>query len=353
MTRELSLAVVGLGFGANHARILGNLDGVRLAAVCDADRQRLESFSRDRDLNAYTELETMLHGERLDAVVIAVPASLHLPIALQVIEAGCAVLIEKPLAPTYEDGRHLVEAAATAGVPLMAGHLERFNAAIQEMARRVQAGDVGRVIQISARRLAYFPDRSRDVDIGVVHDLAYHDIDSMRYVLGAEVVRVSAEAHSDVRTPYEDALAGLLRFEDLQGRPGPIGTLEVNRISTRKVRELSVIGERGLLVASYADFRSATLEFQPSQALEGSSRGPTGESSRLHLRGDEPGPVTQIELKPHEPLAQELSAFVNSLRHGTPMLVTGEDALAALAIADAITESARLGEAVVPRTTRP
>ena len=349
MTQVPAIGVAGLGFGANHARILGEMKGVRLAAVCDTDKQRLESAGAGSDVHAYQDVASMLQAERLDGLVVAVPASLHVAVALAAIEVGCAVLVEKPLAPSHEDGRTIVRAAAAAGVPLMAGHLERFNPAIQETARRVRAGDVGRVIQISARRLAYFPERQRDVDIGVVHDLAYHDIDVMRYVLGAEVLRVSAESHSDIRTPYEDAIAGLLRFEETDGRQGTIGTLEVNRISTRKVRELSVLGEKGLLVASYADFHSATLEFQPAQAVEGARLEPLGESRRLNLRGNEPGPPVSIPLEPREPLLQELTAFVTALREGKPMPVTGDDALAALAIADALSESGRTGEAIVLR----
>src|SRR4051812_47412531 len=99
--REISIAVVGLGFGANHARVLDAMPGVRLAALCDANAQRLEDAARGRAAHAYTDLRTMLREERLDAVVVAVPPRLHETVALSVIAAGCAVLVEKPLAPSY------------------------------------------------------------------------------------------------------------------------------------------------------------------------------------------------------------------------------------------------------------
>jgi predicted dehydrogenase len=342
--RELAVAVIGLGFGANHARILADMSGVRLAAVCDRDEARLSALSQPPQVALYTNYETMFASESLDAVIAAVPARLHTTVALAAIAAGCAVQVEKPLAPSLSEGRRLVEAAAVAGVALMPGHIERFNPAVQELARRVQAGEVGRVLQISARRLAYFIPRGREVDVGVVHDLAYHDIDMLRFVLGEEVQRVSAETHSDVHTPYEDALNALLRFES-----GVIGTLEVNWLSPRKVREMSVLGERGLLVADYADFREPHLEFQPSQALEESPA--LGEAPLVKLRGEEPRPSRSLPVEAREPLRDELQAFVGAVRAGVPMPVPPEAALATLAVADALTESARTGRPVEPDRT--
>jgi predicted dehydrogenase len=339
--RELSVGVIGLGFGANHARILSEMPGVRLAAVCDRDQARLTAGPQSPDVHLYTDYKAMLSQERLDAVIAAVPARLHTTVALAAIAAGCAVQVEKPLAPTLSEGRCLVGAAASAGVPLMPGHIERFNPAVLEVARRVREGQVGRVLQISARRLAYFVPRGRDVDVGVVHDLAYHDIDILGYVLGEEVHRVSAEALTDVHTPYEDALNALLRFES-----GAVGTLEVNWLSPRKVRELSVLGEHGLLVADYADFRAPRLEFHPAQALEESPA--TDEGPLVKLRGEEPPPAQSLPVEPREPLRDELTAFIGAVRSGTPMPVPAEDALATLAIADALTESARTGRPVIP-----
>jgi predicted dehydrogenase len=340
-TRRLAVGVIGLGFGANHARILSEMPGVRLVAVCDRDEARLRAGAPSPEVHLYTDYKEMFSLERLDAVIAAVPARLHMTVALAAIAAGCAVQVEKPLAPTLFEGRCLVEAAATAGVPLLPGHIERFNPAVQELARRVREGQVGRVLQISARRLAYFVPRGRDVDVGVVHDLAYHDVDMLRYVLGEEVQRVSAETLTDVHTPYEDAVNALLRFES-----GAIGTLEVNWLSPRKVRELSVLGERGLLVADYADFRAPRLEFQPAQALQESPA--LDEGPLVKLRGEEPPPAQSLRVEAREPLREELTAFIEAVRVGAPMPVAPEDALATLAIADALTESARTGRPAIP-----
>ena len=337
--RQIAVAVVGLGFGANHARVLSHMPGVKLT-VCDLEPARLQ-VAGIAGAPAYADYQTMLERERPDAVVVAVPTRLHVEVALAAIDAGAGVLVEKPLASSLAEGRRLTRAAAQAGVVLMPGHIERFNPAVQALALCVRGDKVGRVLQIGARRLAYFVPRARDVDVGVVHDLAYHDIDTLRHIDGSEVERVFAETQRDVHTPYDDSLSAVLRFES-----GVIGTLEVNWLSPRKVRELSVLGERGALLAEYADFRSPRLEYQPSQTLQ-ETPGP-GEAALVRVRGDEPPPPRRIPVEPLEPLQEELAAFVLAVRDRTPPPVTAADALATLAVADALTESARTGLPVLP-----
>ena len=339
MSPELAVAVAGLGFGANHVRVLAGLPGVRLAGVCDVDPSRLAAVAEARRTAAYESFETMLRVERPDALVVAVPEKLHLPFALQAIEAGCAVLVEKPLATSYEEGARLVGAAAAAGVPLMAGHIERFNPAVQELRRRVLASDAGEVLHLAARRTA--PMRVRAQHVNVVHDSALHDIDAMRYVLGCEVESAFAQGQGDVLQPFEDSIAGVLRFEGRGGARAPVASLEVNWLSPLRIRELTVLGTKGILVLDYA---AQTLEFHPAASRPpGAGRDWSTEAS--HLRDA----AARIFVEPREQLVQELTAFVDALRWGAPMPVSGEDALQTLAVADALTESARSGRPVLVR----
>ena len=337
MSKEIVFGVIGLGFGAVHTRVLGEMEGVRLAAVCDSDAQRLTAVSRGRTVNTYQDYETMLREEALDAVVVAVPIRLHEQVALKVIDAGKALLVEKPLAASLEEGRRIVDAASKRGVVLTSGHIERFNPAVQELARRLRQGEAGRVLQVTARRLGPFATRTRDVS--VVHDLALHDIDIMLHMFGRGVESAYAQTQPSVRTDSDDTVAGVLRFRD-----GPVGLLEVNWITPRKVRELSVLGERGLFVL---DYLAQTLEFYESEPSEASQGGP-GWQALATLRGGS-GAGTHIPIEPREPLERELSAFAAALRDGTPPQVTAKDALAALAVADALTESAKTGRPVVPQ----
>jgi UDP-N-acetylglucosamine 3-dehydrogenase len=336
---ELAVGVVGLGFGANHARVLNELPGVRLAAVCDKDASRLAAATQGRVAQAYDDFAAMLRDEALDAVVVAVPEKLHVPFATAAIEAGCAVLVEKPLAPSYEDGATLVQAAAAAGLPLMAGHIERFNPAVQELRRLVQKGEAGQVLHMAARRTA--PMRERDQQVNVIHDSALHDIDAMRFVLGHEVESAFAMAQLGVRMPFEDSVAGVLRFSAEGEDTGAIGSLEVNWLSPLRIRELTVMGTEGIFVLDYA---AQTLEFHPTATRPaGAPREWSTEASVLR------DPRAQIPVQRREQLEHELSAFVEAVCSGGPVPVSGEDALQTLAVADALTESARTGQPVKVR----
>jgi predicted dehydrogenase len=221
----------------------------------------------------------------------------------------------------------------------MTGHIERFNPAVLEMRRRVEAGEVGQVLHMAARRTA--PRRQRIQDVNVIHDSALHDIDAMRYVSGGEVETAFAMAQSGVRLPFEDSLAGLLRFAKTGDEPAFVGSLEVNWLSPLRIRELTVLGTEGILALDYA---AQTLEFHRAAVRPvGAPRDWSTESS--HLRD----PNAQIPIRRREQLAEELAAFIAALRDGTPMPISGEDALQTLAVADALTESARTGQPVTVR----
>jgi UDP-N-acetylglucosamine 3-dehydrogenase len=330
MNREPRLAVIGLGFGANHARVLSEMSGVCLTAVCDANVERLSTIAARFSVGAYADPDDMLAKERPDAVVIATPASTHEKMALIAIAAGCAVLVEKPFAESLGAGQRIVRAGLAAGKMTVPGHIERFNPAIRELARLVRGGETGPVLHIVARRTS--ATRLPPRDVNVVHDSAIHDIDAMRFVLGTEVEEVYATSQSGIAAPHEDLLQAQLRFREAGGKAA-LGSLEVNWLSPRRLRDLSVLGERGLFVADYA---AQSLDYYPTpHRRSGPVQGWEASRSRTETE-----PIS-INIEPREQLVEELSAFVASLRDGCPAPVTPEDGLAALAIADALTTSAR------------
>jgi predicted dehydrogenase len=218
-------------------------------------------------------------------------------------------------------------------VPLTVGHIERFNPAVIELKRRLDAGSLGRVFQLHARRVGPFPERVRDV--GVVLDLAPHDIDVMRFLLGSEIARVHAETEQRIATEHEDMLIGTLRFAD-----GVVGVLDVNWLTPTKIRELSVLGERGMFVV---DYLARELRFYENDAA------PAGQGedwAARHLKGVSEGPVHVLKVEKREPLRVELEAFVACVRDGTAPAVSADDALAAISASEALVRSARIGTAV-------
>ena len=329
MADRLRVAVIGMGaMGGNHARVYSELPDAELVAVADCDESRLS----DAPARAYGDYHRLLAEERLDAVSIAVPTRRHLETALACIERGVPLLVEKPLAASVVEGERIRAAAEARGVPLAAGHIERCNPAVVELKRRLDAGEIGRVLQMRAVRVGPFHQRHRD--IGVVYDLATHDIDVMRHLLGCEVERARAETQRGVRTEFEDALLGLLRFED-----GVIGSLEVNWLTPVKQRTLAVVGENGMFVADYIRqelrFYDSTPDPDPSPSKDA--------ANTTHIEAERQEP---LRVERQEPLRVELAAFLRASRELEPPLVGAADAIAAMRVAEALVASARLGDAV-------
>jgi UDP-N-acetylglucosamine 3-dehydrogenase len=328
MNEPLRAAVVGLGsMGANHARVLGEMEGVVLAGLCDADPARLEKVASGRPIPGFPDVGTLLAEMRPDMVSVVVPTGLHEQVGLQVIEAGVNVLVEKPIAASLEAGARLARAAEETGVILTVGHIERFNPAVRELKRRLDEGQGGGVLQVRARRVGPFPHRIRDV--GVIHDLAPHDIDIMRYLLDDEVERVYAEAQRHINTENEDMFAGMLHF-----RGGVLGLLDINWLTPAKVRELTVLCERGMFVVDYV---AQTLTFFENYAARAIESAPMSVTE---------GPMTRYPSEFREPLRVELEAFRDAVRSGGPPPVSAHDGMAALAVAEALVRSAEVAEPV-------
>jgi predicted dehydrogenase len=242
------------------------------------------------------------------------------------LEAGAHVLIEKPIAATVEEGQHLIAKAKSVGRQLMVGHIVRFNPAIQALKQKLEAGELGRIFQVFCRRAGPFP--SRILDVGVVVDLAPHDIDLMRFLTGADPIRVYAETEQRLHTNHEDLLWGVLRFAD-----GITGSLEINWLTPTKVRETLVLGERGL-------FRVDDLT-QDLYFYENAHAKDVQWTALQTLKGVTEGSMTRFAIQRFEPLKAELQSFIKSIKDEKPVPISGEDGLAALKISLALVESGR------------
>jgi predicted dehydrogenase len=266
----------------------------------------------------------MLSAEKPDAVSIAVPSALHAEAALSALAAGVHVLIEKPIASTINEAEEIIRQSRFSNRQVMVGHIVRFNPAMQALKQKLDQGDLGRIYQISCRRIGPFPARIRDV--GVVIDLAPHDIDLMRYLLGADPIRIYAETQQRIHTEHEDLLLAFLKFPE-----GAAGSLEINWLTPNKVREVLVLGERGL-------FRIDDLT-QDLYFYENAQANAITWSALQTLKGVSEGSMIRYPLQRYEPLKAELQAFLHAIESGTPVPVSGEDGLAALKIATALVDS--------------
>ena len=320
--RPLRAGVIGLGsMGRNHARVWDEeIDQVELVAVADPRPDTLRACADERRARAYADASAMLAEEELDLVSVAAPTSLHHDLTVAALAAGAHVLVEKPISATRSEAERMMSAAADAGRLLSVGHIERFNPAIVELRRRLQSGELGRIFQVAATRLGPFPDRIRDV--GVVVDLAPHDLDVMRFLLGADPIRLYAETEQRIHTDHEDLFVGVLKFAN-----GAVGLLDINWLTPTKMRTLSVTGERGMY---RADYLSQELVFVANPAIG----------------TVEAGPAQARPIARREPLVVELEAFARAVRDGGPAPVDPREALVALQLARALVEAANTGTAL-------
>ena len=321
----IKVAVIGVGsMGKNHARVYSELADAQLVAVVDADEKIARYIAYQYNTRAYCDYRVMLEQERPQAVSVVVPTALHEEVATAVLEAGAHVLVEKPIAATLEEGRNLIDKARATGKQLMVGHIVRFNPAVRALKQKLEAGELGRIFQITCRRVGPFPPRIRDV--GVVVDLAPHDMDLMRYLTGLDPVRIYAETEQRIHTDHEDLLVGLLRFPD-----SVTGTLEINWLTPTKVREVLVLGERGLF---RVDDLTQDLYFYENAHLAGRVW-----PAYQTLKGVSEGSMIRFSLERYEPLKAELQAFLRAVQEGSAVPVSGADGLAALRLALALVES--------------
>jgi UDP-N-acetylglucosamine 3-dehydrogenase len=295
------VGVVGVGvMGSNHARVLSDMAGVRLVGIADPDRKQRDLVSRTLGCPAFTDIDGLL-AAGVDALTIAAPTHLHHDLALQCIASGVHVMVEKPIAPTVEEGRAIVAAARRAGVTLMIGHVERFNPAVESMKRAIKDEDI---LSIAITRVGPFPPRMSNV--GVVIDLAVHDIDLIRWFTDSEIVEIQPQLSSAVAEREDIAL---LQFRTASGVLAHINT---NWLTPFKARTIHIATRDKYLIADML-----TL-----QVTECFGYQPDGSYSMRHL-----------SVGYAEPLRAELLAFVDAIRSGRTPAVTGEEGVASLEIA--------------------
>lgn len=331
--------IAGLGhMGSLHARVLSQTEGVEVVALVDPDAQRRERFLRLHPAaTGYASIEQALDAVDVEVACIATPAQTLPALAHATIDAGVPVLVEKPLAATEPEGLEVVRKAHQRDVPLGVNLVERCNPAVIALKERLDAGAIGHIYQLHARRLSPFPDR--DGMLGVALDLASHDIDVMRYLTGSEVGRVYTESAQRLHERAEDLIAATMRFDN-----DTTGLLEANWLTPTKVRELTVTGEGGTFVLNYL-----TQELYHY----GHPTEPTDWDTLANMRGAGEGDMIRYALPRREPLVVQWEAFLAAVDGNGEPRATGHDGYAALSTARAIQRSGGSHETVVPSYREP
>ncbi len=300
--KPLRVGVVGVGYlGKLHARIYAAMPDVELVGVVDVDANAARDIAAHHGCTAYTDANKLI-GE-VDAVSIVVPTSAHLEVARPFLENGIHMLMEKPLAPSIEEGQKLVELADRADVIFQVGHIERFNAGVMMLAEQAMNP---RFIEV--HRLGPFVARATDVD--VVTDLMIHDIDIVMELVKSPLKNVAATG-IPVVTDHVDIANARLEFEN-----GAVANVTASRVSNKKFRRIRIFGDAHYYGLDYIEQK---LEISYAQKS---------------ADGEWPKIVNQsVDIQPRPPLDTELEHFVRSVRTGQPPLVTGRVGLEALRVA--------------------
>jgi predicted dehydrogenase len=304
----IRVAVIGAGvFGSEHARVYSEVSGSRLAAVCDIDESRGRTVAQSYNADFVTDYRELIG--KVDAASLTVPTESHEAIAGELLNAGIAVLVEKPIARTVDEADRIIEAAKRTGAVLQVGHLERFNPAVIAAARIITQPRF-----FEAHRLSIFTPRSLDID--VVMDLMVHDIDVVLSFVNSEVSEVRA-AGVPILTPRIDIANARIEFAN-----GCVANLTASRVSADRVRKLRFFQPGEYVSIDYAAQEAGIVSVKPRPG------GRPEFESRL------------LAVERREPLRVEIESFLSAVE-GAPVRVTGEDGRRALALAVEVTEKIR------------
>lgn len=326
----IRMGLIGLGsMGRHHARVIREVEGMELVAVADpfGDRHGVAG-----GLEVLADVGALV-GAGVDAVMVAVPTYLHEEVALALAGAGVHALVEKPIAATAASGRVVAEAFAGAGLVGCVGYVERCNPALLSMRARIEAGELGEVYQITTSRQGPFP--ARIADVGVVKDLATHDIDLTAWIAQSPYEVVSGQVSHRSGREHEDMVVASGRLAN-----GVIVNHVVNWLSPRKVRETVATGEKGSLVA---DTLTGDLTFVANGDVTSSWDGVS------MFRGVSEGDSVRYAIAKAEPLRVEQENFRDVLwgvAGAESLVVSMQEGVHTLTVVEAILESAATGTTI-------
>ena len=289
--------MVGVGEkGQNHVRVYNEMENADLVGIADVNERKVKEIANQHKTKAFTNYKDLLN-EDLNAVSIVVPTILHKKVALEFIGEGVNCLIEKPIASNIGDAKEIIKEAEKNNVKLAVGHIERFNPVVTKLKEIIEKGILGKMLLISTRRVGPFVPRITDV--GIIVDLATHDIDVVRYLIGKEAVNIFAKS-GGIKNKKGDHALILLDFGDVSA------SIEVNWFTPHKVRSLVATGTEGI---AYLDYLKQEIEVYNSECKM----------------------IQKIERK--EPLREELEHFLECVKESKEPLVNGYEGLSVLEIA--------------------
>jgi predicted dehydrogenase len=331
--KMLRIAVFGAGhWGPNLIRNFHNHQTSEVAWVVDRDTARLElTRSRFPDIGVTQDAAAVLNDSEVNAVIVATPTTTHYEIAAGALRAGKHVLVEKPIATSVAEAEELCELAECGGRILMVGHVFLFNAAIRQVKEALDAKELGRIFYLSMVRTNLGPIR---MDVNAAWDLASHDLSIANYWLQSPPLSVAAHGGSWINSGIEDAVFAHLWYPD-----DVMVTLHVSWLSPRKVRDITVVGEKGMLTFDDMNL-SEPLRLYDKQVTDRLTPGfiDTFGSFRTSIRE---GDIRIPRVAVGEPLKAECDHFLECIVSGARPITDGQSGAAAVRALAAMDRSIR------------
>jgi UDP-N-acetylglucosamine 3-dehydrogenase len=314
---KVNVGVIGCGFwGKNHVRVFNEIDNCNLLAVADIDSQQARLLGEQYRVKWHADPLKVIENPAIDFISICTPTTTHAALALDAVKAGKHILAEKPMTSTSDEAKQVIAAAHKANVYVMVGFIERFNPAVRYAEQMIKEQKIGTPVLASAKRVSRWPIRIGDV--GVVKDLAIHDIDLICHIFQNQVTQVFASAGSLMHT-HEDYANVMMQFQG-----GKSAFIEANWLTPRKIRRLIITGTEGIIQVEYIT-QKVIVENQEM--------------------------MTTPFFPNAEPLKLELEHFITSLVKDQPPAPNGKDGLHALTICEAVLHSAKHQIPVNPSQT--
>lgn len=322
---DLKVAVIGVGhLGKEHARIYAELPGVSLVGVVDVQPQQAEKIAQRYHTRYFSNYKEVI--DQVEAVSIAVPTKSHYAIAKEFLQNGIHVMIEKPMTGTVQEAKDLIAMSKTKGVVLQAGYIERFNPAIDAIKKLAINPRF-----IECHRLSPFTFRS--ADIGVVLDLMIHDIDIILHVTGSKIKKFDAVG-VNVISDKEDIANVRIQFQN-----GCVANVTASRVSITSMRKMRLFSEDSYISIDYQKRDALIYKKSPKLTLKALNFSEMDVSTIADLKSYVFGDLLKVEhvkMDDCEPLKKELSSFVDCVVGRKEPVVSGEEGLKAIEVANDI-----------------
>lgn len=318
---DTRVGVVGTGvMGGHHTRVASMLPGCHLVGIYDSDASRAEHVAQQYDITAFRSCEELCAA--VEAAIIATPTFTHADVTALCLQAGCHVLVEKPIAATAAEAEKLVELCGNTDRVLMVGHVERFNPAVSTLLATLEDEEI-----IAAEAMRLSPTAGRDRSADVIFDLMIHDIDLALACTRSLPIKVEAVGRR-VRGPLIDHASALVQFAG-----GVTFTLTASMVSQERTRKLRVLTHTAQFTVDCAS-REVWVQRMGISTAQGLEANPSPAAL-----------VEQLTVPARDPLAQEQAHFLQAIRTGSEPITSAAMGLQAVRLAETIQE--RIGEPIM------